>query len=114
MRMSATSDCSPGAVKGSERWRRILAGYAQSERYAGCFWHVREPSVARRLAELASEPLLALHRAPEALHLRPWPGLGAEAEGQIAATERAHRERLEERERAEATVSGLFRRALGG
>jgi hypothetical protein len=91
-----------GAVKGSERWRRILAGYADSERYAGCLWHVREPQVARRLSELSFEDLLAAAGAPRALHLRPWPGLGAEEEGQIAELERAHRQRLAERERERA------------
>lgn len=91
-----------GAVKGSERWRRILAGYADSDRYAGCRWHVRDPSVARRLFELASEPMLELHRAPEALHLRPWPGLGAEEAGQIAEIERRHQTQVEERARERA------------
>jgi hypothetical protein len=91
-----------GAVKGSERWRRILAGYAGSERYSGCLWHVREPQVARRLSELSFETTLASAGAPKALHLRPWPGLGAEEEGAIAELERAHRQRLAERERERA------------
>lgn len=88
-----------GAVKGSERWRRILTGYADSERYAGCLWHVREPQVARRLSALSFEDLLAVDGAPQALHLRPWPGLGAEEEGAIAEIESAHRERAIEYER---------------